>query len=177
MLMQYKDGGGASKITNVVVRLYYETFLYLFYGLSFMPSMPLDQHFTELYTGNKKCNVFPLDLHCNQNIYTQDLCNVTDPHFLYKEASELPWLHWHSKNTMKTTLLFLALVAVAAADKIPDFVVPGKCPAVDEKILYDQQKPNHSKVSLLDICLVLTLMEQCILFFFKYVQHILLHFL
>ncbi|XP_042855416.1 crustacyanin-C1 subunit-like isoform X2 [Penaeus japonicus] len=46
---------------------------------------------------------------------------------------------------MKTSLLFLALVAVAAADKIPDFVVPGKCPAVDEKILYDQQKPNHSK--------------------------------
>lgn len=55
----------------------------------------------------------------------------------------------HSDNsiTMKTSLLCLALVAVVAADKIPSFVVPGKCPAVDERMLYDQQKPSHQRAS------------------------------
>ncbi|ROT62663.1 crustacyanin subunit C [Penaeus vannamei] len=46
---------------------------------------------------------------------------------------------------MKTSLLFLALTAFVAADKIPDFVVPGKCPHVDERSLYEQQRPNHPK--------------------------------
>ncbi|XP_042855415.1 crustacyanin-C1 subunit-like isoform X1 [Penaeus japonicus] len=46
---------------------------------------------------------------------------------------------------MNTSLLCLALVAVVAADKIPDFVVPGKCPSVDERSLFEQQKPNHQK--------------------------------
>ncbi|XP_042856897.1 crustacyanin-C1 subunit-like [Penaeus japonicus] len=30
--------------------------------------------------------------------------------------------------------------------KSPDFVVPGKCPAVDKKALFDSQKPNYPKV-------------------------------
>lgn len=47
---------------------------------------------------------------------------------------------------MNTSLFFLAVVAAVAADKIPDFVVPGRCPAVDEKSLFDEQIPNHPKV-------------------------------
>ncbi|ROT83805.1 crustacyanin subunit C [Penaeus vannamei] len=46
---------------------------------------------------------------------------------------------------MNTSLFFLAVVAAVAADKIPDFVVPGRCPVVDEKSLFDEQIPNHSK--------------------------------
>ncbi|ROT62668.1 crustacyanin subunit C [Penaeus vannamei] len=46
---------------------------------------------------------------------------------------------------MRTSLLCLALVAVVAADRIPGFVVPGKCPAVDERMLYSQQKPNYQR--------------------------------
>ncbi|ROT62664.1 crustacyanin subunit C [Penaeus vannamei] len=48
---------------------------------------------------------------------------------------------------MKTSLLCLALVAVVAADRIPGFVVPGKCPAVDERMLYSQQKPNYQRAT------------------------------
>ncbi|ROT83803.1 crustacyanin subunit C [Penaeus vannamei] len=47
---------------------------------------------------------------------------------------------------MNTSLFFLAFVAAVAADKIPDFVVPGRCPVVDEKSLFDEQIPNHSKM-------------------------------
>ncbi|XP_042857226.1 crustacyanin-C1 subunit-like [Penaeus japonicus] len=46
---------------------------------------------------------------------------------------------------MQSSLIVLALVAVVAADKIPDFVVPGKCPAVDKKALFDSQRPNHPR--------------------------------
>ncbi|ROT62677.1 crustacyanin subunit C [Penaeus vannamei] len=48
---------------------------------------------------------------------------------------------------MRTSLLCLALVAVVAADRIPGFVVPGKCPAVDERMLYSQQKPNFQRAN------------------------------
>ncbi|XP_027230096.2 crustacyanin-A1 subunit [Penaeus vannamei] len=41
---------------------------------------------------------------------------------------------------MKSSLIVLALVAVVAADKIPSFVVPGKCPAVDKKAFFDLQR-------------------------------------
>ncbi|ROT83800.1 crustacyanin subunit C [Penaeus vannamei] len=46
---------------------------------------------------------------------------------------------------MKSAVFFVAFVAAVAADKIPDFLVPGKCPAVNEKALFEQQIPNHSK--------------------------------
>merc|ERR1719244_395591 len=46
---------------------------------------------------------------------------------------------------MNTLVLLLALVAAVAADKIPDFVVPGKCPALDTKTLWEQQFPNHPR--------------------------------
>ncbi|XP_047502404.1 crustacyanin-C1 subunit-like [Penaeus chinensis] len=41
---------------------------------------------------------------------------------------------------MKSSLIVLALVAVVAADKIPDFVAPGKCPAVDKRAFFDMQR-------------------------------------
>lgn len=54
---------------------------------------------------------------------------------------------WKSKKEiMKSAVFFVAFVAAVAADKIPDFLVPGKCPAVNEKALFEQQIPNHSKV-------------------------------
>ncbi|XP_066941254.1 crustacyanin-C1 subunit-like [Macrobrachium rosenbergii] len=40
--------------------------------------------------------------------------------------------------------LSVALVSVAA-DKIPDFVAEGKCPAVDEVKLWKEQIPRHSE--------------------------------
>merc|ERR1711915_177069 len=43
------------------------------------------------------------------------------------------------------TLLLLVAVASVAADKVPDFVIKGKCPVVDEQSLWEQQQPNHSK--------------------------------
>merc|ERR1719244_6536 len=46
---------------------------------------------------------------------------------------------------MNTPVLLLALVAAVAADRIPDFVVPGKCPAVDTQTLWEQQVPNHPR--------------------------------
>ena len=47
---------------------------------------------------------------------------------------------------MQNLVLVLAFVASAVADKIPDFVVPGRCPTVDEKSLFEAQIPNYSKV-------------------------------
>merc|ERR1719430_1005100 len=52
---------------------------------------------------------------------------------------------------MKSLALLLPLVALTAAQRgsiresIPSFLVPGKCPVVDEKALWAEQKPNHSK--------------------------------
>ncbi|XP_066942558.1 crustacyanin-C1 subunit-like [Macrobrachium rosenbergii] len=42
-------------------------------------------------------------------------------------------------------LLVLVAVACAVADKVPDFVIKGKCPVVDERKLWEEQRPNHSK--------------------------------
>ncbi|CAL4068565.1 unnamed protein product [Meganyctiphanes norvegica] len=54
---------------------------------------------------------------------------------------------------MKTLVLLLPLVALAAAqsssfsvrNKLPNFLVPGQCPTVDEKSLWAKQVPNHAK--------------------------------
>ncbi|XP_071551621.1 crustacyanin-A1 subunit-like [Panulirus ornatus] len=46
---------------------------------------------------------------------------------------------------MNTLCVLLVLVAAAAADKIPNFVVLGQCPAVDENKLWGEQVPNHSR--------------------------------
>ncbi|CAL4106417.1 unnamed protein product [Meganyctiphanes norvegica] len=54
---------------------------------------------------------------------------------------------------MKTLILLLPLVVLAAAqsssfsvrNKLPDFLVPGQCPTVDEKTLWFQQVPNHNR--------------------------------
>ncbi|KAK4322104.1 hypothetical protein Pmani_007117 [Petrolisthes manimaculis] len=46
---------------------------------------------------------------------------------------------------MKVVCLLLVLVAAVAADKIPDFVVPGKCPAVDTEGLWNQQRSEHAR--------------------------------
>ncbi|XP_071544073.1 crustacyanin-C1 subunit-like [Panulirus ornatus] len=48
-------------------------------------------------------------------------------------------------SVMKLQFLQLFLTVFATAEKIPDFVVPGKCPNVDEDKLWQEQKPNHSK--------------------------------
>ncbi|XP_069161769.1 crustacyanin-C1 subunit [Procambarus clarkii] len=48
---------------------------------------------------------------------------------------------------MNSLAILLVLVAAVAADKIPDFVVPGQCPAVDESKLWTQQKPNHANLA------------------------------
>ncbi|ROT83807.1 crustacyanin subunit C [Penaeus vannamei] len=68
---------------------------------------------------------------------------------------------------MNTSLFFLAAVAAVAADKIPDFVVPGKCPVVDEKSLFDEQIPNHPKYAGVWYEIALTnnpyqLLKQCV---------------
>ncbi|ROT83797.1 crustacyanin subunit C [Penaeus vannamei] len=68
---------------------------------------------------------------------------------------------------MNTSLFFLAVVAAVAADKIPDFVVPGRCPVVDEKSLFDEQIPNHSKYAGVWYEIALTnnpyqLLKQCV---------------
>ncbi|XP_063600406.1 crustacyanin-C1 subunit-like [Penaeus indicus] len=68
---------------------------------------------------------------------------------------------------MNSSLLVLALVAVVAADKIPDFVVPGKCPALDRKALFDSQKPNYPKFAGVWYEIALTknpyqLLQQCV---------------
>ncbi|CAL4153158.1 unnamed protein product, partial [Meganyctiphanes norvegica] len=48
-----------------------------------------------------------------------------------------------------TILTIVALLAIGAAAEekapVPDFVVEGTCPTVDEKTLWEQQKPNHAK--------------------------------
>ncbi|XP_071551629.1 crustacyanin-C1 subunit-like [Panulirus ornatus] len=46
---------------------------------------------------------------------------------------------------MKQLSYLLCLVAAVAANKIPDFVVPGKCPSVDKGKLWSEQTPNHEK--------------------------------
>ncbi|KAK3856677.1 hypothetical protein Pcinc_037004 [Petrolisthes cinctipes] len=46
---------------------------------------------------------------------------------------------------MKVVCLLLVLVAAVAADKIPDFVVSGKCPAVDTEGLWNQQRSEHAR--------------------------------
>lgn len=56
---------------------------------------------------------------------------------------------------MNAALILFALFAAVAADKIPDFVVPGKCPVVDEKALFEQQKPNHPSVSYSNSTLII----------------------
>ncbi|XP_064084057.1 crustacyanin-C1 subunit-like [Macrobrachium nipponense] len=43
------------------------------------------------------------------------------------------------------TLLLVVAVAAVVADEVPDFVIKGKCPAVDEQRLWQQQLPNHSR--------------------------------
>ncbi|ROT83811.1 crustacyanin subunit C [Penaeus vannamei] len=68
---------------------------------------------------------------------------------------------------MKSAVFFVAFVAAVAADKIPDFVVPGKCPAVNEKALFEQQIPNHSKYAGVWYEIALTnnpyqLLKQCV---------------
>ncbi|XP_053635308.1 crustacyanin-C1 subunit [Cherax quadricarinatus] len=45
---------------------------------------------------------------------------------------------------MQSLPILLVLVAAVAADKIPDFVVPGQCPAVDKNKLWSEQVPNHA---------------------------------
>ncbi|XP_066941255.1 crustacyanin-C1 subunit-like [Macrobrachium rosenbergii] len=47
--------------------------------------------------------------------------------------------------TRSSLLVALVLVAGAVADKVPDFVTKGKCPAVNEQTLWAAQKPNHSR--------------------------------
>ncbi|XP_045618941.1 crustacyanin-C1 subunit [Procambarus clarkii] len=47
-------------------------------------------------------------------------------------------------RTMNSLAILLVLVAAVAADKIPDFVVPGQCPAVDESKLWAEQVPNFA---------------------------------
>ncbi|XP_071551819.1 crustacyanin-C1 subunit-like [Panulirus ornatus] len=44
---------------------------------------------------------------------------------------------------MNSRFVLLVLVAAVAADKIPDFVVPGRCPKVDRNKLWDEQTPNR----------------------------------
>ncbi|XP_037800115.1 crustacyanin-C1 subunit-like [Penaeus monodon] len=44
------------------------------------------------------------------------------------------------RSNMKSSVIVLALVAVVAANKIPDFVVPGKCPSVDKTAFFDLQR-------------------------------------
>ncbi|XP_047478617.1 crustacyanin-C1 subunit-like [Penaeus chinensis] len=68
---------------------------------------------------------------------------------------------------MNAAVFFLAFVAVVAADKIPDFVVPGRCPVVDEKSLFDDQIPNHPKYAGVWYEVALTnnpyqLLKQCV---------------
>ncbi|XP_068226348.1 crustacyanin-C1 subunit-like [Palaemon carinicauda] len=46
---------------------------------------------------------------------------------------------------MFSRVLLWVLVAAAAADVVPDFVIKGKCPAVDEHKLWTEQLPNHYK--------------------------------
>merc|ERR1712121_220154 len=48
-------------------------------------------------------------------------------------------------NSCFIVILAVALATYATADKVPDFVIKGKCPAIDEVTLWQQQKPNHSK--------------------------------
>ncbi|XP_069945896.1 crustacyanin-C1 subunit-like [Cherax quadricarinatus] len=62
----------------------------------------------------------------------------------------------------------LVLVATVAADKIPSYVVPGKCPVVDQTKLWAQQVPNHAKYAGVwyQIALTETLFQplsQCVL--------------
>ncbi|KAK4299153.1 hypothetical protein Pmani_028558 [Petrolisthes manimaculis] len=40
--------------------------------------------------------------------------------------------------------VFLVLAAFAVADKVPDFVIPGKCPRVNEAKLWKEQVPKHA---------------------------------
>ncbi|XP_027233275.2 crustacyanin-C1 subunit [Penaeus vannamei] len=68
---------------------------------------------------------------------------------------------------MNAALILFALFAAVAADKIPDFVVPGKCPVVDEKALFEQQKPNHPSFAGVWYEIALTenpyqLLEKCV---------------
>ncbi|ROT83849.1 crustacyanin subunit C [Penaeus vannamei] len=68
---------------------------------------------------------------------------------------------------MKSAVFFVAFVAAVAADKIPDFLVPGKCPAVNEKALFEKQIPNHSKYAGVWYEIALTnnpyqLLKQCV---------------
>lgn len=60
---------------------------------------------------------------------------------------------------MNAAIFLFALFAAVAADKIPGFVVPGKCPVVDEKTLFEQQKPNHPRVSYSIYILIVIIMS------------------
>ncbi|KAK7086098.1 hypothetical protein SK128_008426 [Halocaridina rubra] len=42
------------------------------------------------------------------------------------------------------SIAFLALAALVDGDKIPEYVVKGSCPNVDETSLWREQKPKHS---------------------------------
>ncbi|MHC3869029.1 hypothetical protein ACXONR_09510, partial [Streptococcus thermophilus] len=48
------------------------------------------------------------------------------------------------KMLSKTLLLVVVVVAAVVADEVPDFVIKGKCPAVDEHKLWQEQLPRHS---------------------------------
>ncbi|XP_068226346.1 crustacyanin-C1 subunit-like [Palaemon carinicauda] len=46
---------------------------------------------------------------------------------------------------MFSKVLLLAVAAAVLADDIPDFVIKGNCPAVEEQRLWDEQVPKHSR--------------------------------
>nr|QDH76668.1 crustacyanin-like lipocalin [Palaemon carinicauda] len=45
---------------------------------------------------------------------------------------------------MFSKVLLLVVTVVVVADEVPDFVTQGKCPAVDEQKLWEQQLPRHA---------------------------------
>ncbi|KAK7067093.1 Crustacyanin-C1 subunit [Halocaridina rubra] len=66
------------------------------------------------------------------------------------------------------TLLVVVALASVSADKVPGFVVKGQCPAVDERKLWEEQIPQHSKFGGVWYQYALTenpyqLLEQCVL--------------
>ncbi|XP_064084944.1 crustacyanin-C1 subunit-like [Macrobrachium nipponense] len=46
---------------------------------------------------------------------------------------------------MLTKILLLVSLTAVVADVVPDFVIKGKCPAIDEHKLWREQLPNHYK--------------------------------
>nr|XP_027238710.1 uncharacterized protein LOC113829724 [Penaeus vannamei] len=114
----------------------------------------------------------PLFSHCKQTIWKHLETSSPELQPGSDYIRQQPLLLWHKLHpliviTMNTSLFFLAAVAAVAADKIPDFVVPGKCPVVDEKSLFDEQIPNHPKYAGVWYEIALTnnpyqLLKQCV---------------